>query len=79
MTDAPVALLVLLAVLGFAAAAALSAGEIAVVRVSRAAVAELVMYLLRGAETVRRAQQTLDRGGLPGLADPSRKRQRRPR
>ena len=42
MTDAPVALLVLLAVLGFAAAAALSAGEIAVVRVSRAAVAELV-------------------------------------
>jgi len=41
MTDVPVALLVLLAVLGIAAAAALSAGEIAVVRVSRAAVAEL--------------------------------------
>ncbi|WP_051640098.1 hemolysin family protein [Cellulomonas sp. URHE0023] len=42
MTDAPVALLVVLAVLGIAAAAALSAGEIAVVRVSRAAVTELV-------------------------------------
>lgn len=42
MTDVPAALLVLLAVLGIAAAAALSAGEIAVVRVSRAAVSELV-------------------------------------
>ncbi|MDQ0373462.1 hemolysin family protein [Cellulomonas humilata] len=42
MTDVPVALLVLFAALGIAAAAALSAGEVAVVRLSRAAVSELV-------------------------------------
>ena len=42
MTDVPVALLVLLAALGIAAAAALSAGEVAVVRISRAAVSELL-------------------------------------
>ncbi|WP_421741097.1 hemolysin family protein [Cellulomonas sp.] len=42
MTDIPAALLVLVAVLGFAAAAALSAGEVAVVRISRAAVTELL-------------------------------------
>ena len=41
MTDIPVALLVVVAVLGIAAAAALSAGEVAVVRISRAAVTEL--------------------------------------
>ena len=37
-----------------------------------AAVAQLVMELLRGPESVRLAQQALDRGGLPRLADPSR-------
>jgi CBS domain containing-hemolysin-like protein len=42
MTDIPVALLVIVAVLGIAAAAALSAGEVAVVRISRAAVTELL-------------------------------------
>jgi CBS domain containing-hemolysin-like protein len=42
MSDEPVALLILLAVLGIAGAAALSAGEVAVNRVSRAAVTELV-------------------------------------
>ena len=42
MTDIPVALLVVVAVLGIAAAAALSAGEVAVVRISRAAVTELL-------------------------------------
>ncbi|KQY24760.1 hypothetical protein ASD16_04485 [Cellulomonas sp. Root485] len=42
MTDVPVALLVLLAALGIVAAAALSAGEVAVVRISRAAVSELL-------------------------------------
>lgn len=42
MTDIPVALLIVVAVLGIAAAAALSAGEVAVVRISRAAVTELL-------------------------------------
>ncbi|GCE75903.1 hemolysin family protein [Cellulomonas biazotea] len=42
MTDVPVGLLVALAVLGIAFAAAMSAGEVAVARVSRAAVTELV-------------------------------------
>jgi CBS domain containing-hemolysin-like protein len=42
MTEIPVALLVVVAVLGIAAAAALSAGEVAVVRISRAAVTELL-------------------------------------
>ncbi|WP_426592505.1 hemolysin family protein [Cellulomonas sp. McL0617] len=53
MTDVPVALLVLLAVLGIAAAAALSAGEIAVVRVSRAAVTELTADRHPAARRVR--------------------------
>ncbi|GEK19525.1 hemolysin family protein [Cellulomonas xylanilytica] len=42
MTDVPVALLVLVAALGIVAAAALSAGEVAVVRISRSAVSELL-------------------------------------
>jgi CBS domain containing-hemolysin-like protein len=42
MNDAPVVLLVVLAVLGIVAAALLSAGEVAVGHVSRAAVAELI-------------------------------------
>ncbi|KQR16534.1 hemolysin family protein [Cellulomonas sp. Leaf334] len=53
MTDVPVALLVLVAVLGIATAAALSAGEVAVVRVSRAAVSELLSERNPAAHRVR--------------------------
>ena len=53
MSDEPVALLVLLAVLGIAGAAALSAGEVAVNRVSRAAVTELVAERHPAADRVR--------------------------
>ncbi|MBO3084003.1 hemolysin family protein [Cellulomonas fengjieae] len=54
MTDVPVALLVLVAVIGISSAAALSAGEVAVVRVSRAAVTELFAERSPSAERVRR-------------------------
>src|SRR5688572_9593791 len=53
MTDVPVALLVLVAALGIATAAALSAGEVAVVRVSRAAVSELLSERNPAAHRVR--------------------------
>ncbi|QCB93250.1 hemolysin family protein [Cellulomonas shaoxiangyii] len=54
MTDVPVALLVALAVLGILLAAALSAGEVAVLRVTRARVAELEAEHHRAAARVRR-------------------------
>lgn len=54
MTDIPVGLLVVLAVVGIALAAALSAGEVAVVRVTRAAVTELFADRRPGAERVHR-------------------------
>jgi CBS domain containing-hemolysin-like protein len=54
MTDVPVALLVLVALLGILAAAALSAGEVAVLRVSRAAVTELVAERHPSSDRVRR-------------------------
>ncbi|WP_258723690.1 hemolysin family protein [Cellulomonas sp. NS3] len=54
MTDIPVGLLVVLAVVGIALAAALSAGEVAVVRVTRAAVTELFAERRPGAARVHR-------------------------
>ncbi|AEI11757.1 hemolysin family protein [Cellulomonas gilvus] len=54
MTDVPVALLVVVAVLGTAAAGVVSAGEVAVLRVTRAAVTELVAQRHPAAERVRR-------------------------
>lgn len=54
MTDVPVGLLVALAVLGIAFAAAMSAGEVAVTRVSRAAVTDLVAEQHPAAWRVRR-------------------------
>ncbi len=53
MTDIPVALLIVVAVLGIVAAAALSAGEVAIVRVSRAGLTELVAERHPSAERVR--------------------------
>ncbi|MFS0699214.1 hemolysin family protein [Cellulomonas sp. 179-A 4D5 NHS] len=54
MTDIPVGLLVVLAVVGIALAAALSAGEVAVVRVTRSAVTELFAERRPGAARVHR-------------------------
>ncbi|MBT0994747.1 hemolysin family protein [Cellulomonas sp. DKR-3] len=54
MNDVPVGLLVVVAVLGTATAAALSAGEVAVLRVTRQAVTELVAERHPAAERVRR-------------------------
>jgi len=54
MTDVPVLWLLVVAVLGIVAAAALSAGEVAVQRVSRAAVTELVGDRHPAADRVRR-------------------------
>lgn len=54
MTDVPVGLLVVVAFLGTATAAALSAGEVAVLRVTRQAVTELVAQRHPAAERVRR-------------------------
>jgi len=53
MTDVPVVLLVLVAALGFTTAAALSAGEVAVARISRLAVTELLAERHPAAERVR--------------------------
>ncbi|WP_448629149.1 hemolysin family protein [Cellulomonas soli] len=53
MTDVPVALLVTLAVAGILLAGALSAGEVAVVRVTRAAATELVADRHAAAQRVR--------------------------
>jgi len=53
MTDVPVALLVVVALVGYVAAAAFSAGEVAVARVSRLAVTELLAERHPAAERVR--------------------------
>ncbi|WP_029288954.1 hemolysin family protein [Cellulomonas sp. HZM] len=53
MTDVPVGLLVVVAVLGVLVAAAMSAGEVAVLRVSRAAVTDLVAEQHPAAQRVR--------------------------
>lgn len=52
MSDVPVALLVVVAVLGTVLAALLSAGEVAVLRVTRAAVTELVAQRHRSADRI---------------------------
>jgi CBS domain containing-hemolysin-like protein len=54
MTDIPVGLLLVLALVGISFAAALSAGEVAVVRITRAAVTELFAERHAAAERVRR-------------------------
>ncbi|MDM7831547.1 hemolysin family protein [Cellulomonas edaphi] len=54
MTDVPVALLVVVSLAGILAAAALSAGEVAVMRVSRAAVTELISERHPSSDRVRR-------------------------
>jgi CBS domain containing-hemolysin-like protein len=54
MTDAPIALLVVVAVAAILAAGALSAGEVAVLRVSRAAVTELASERHPSSDRVRR-------------------------
>ncbi|GCD19251.1 hemolysin family protein [Cellulomonas algicola] len=61
MTDVPVGLLVALAVLGIAFAAAMSAGEVAVTRVSRATVTDLVADQHPAAARVRRLEEHASR------------------
>ncbi|WP_454049234.1 hemolysin family protein [Cellulomonas sp. Marseille-Q8402] len=66
MSDVPVGLLAALTVLAVLAAAALSAGEAAVVRISRNAVADLLSARNPAAERVRRL--TADRAAVAGSA-----------